>query len=134
MAETEPVLEAFRKTPAGQPDPALPFYGCKLPKKIAAVVLVSSDSRARGWDYRCPAQATSDSILEWIEAGMPKSEKFEVADEVLTFDDGDFTRSLTVQDLLEASLEPDGRFELEDGTEFYLIDENGERWFPKDRI
>jgi hypothetical protein len=133
VAKAEEVLAAFRQTPEGQPDPKLPFYGCKLPTQIMAVELVSSDARASEWSERCTAAYTSDSIVEWLEGGRQWND-FDEGDEVLTFDDRGSLWSLCVRDLLNAKLDADGRFELKDGTEFFLIQEDGKRWFPKDRV
>lgn len=133
-AETESVLSAFRETPTGRPDPTLPFYGCKLPKEIVCVELVSSDARALDWhDHR--TVGCYSGMLDWLESGMePDESAHDLGDEVLQFADGARTRHVSGRDLVEAKLDTDGRFTLKDGTEFYLIQDDGKRWCPKDRF
>lgn len=134
-AETESVLSAFRETPAGRPDPKLPFYGCKLPKEIVCIELVSSDARALGWHDHRTVECYSDEMLNWLESGMETDESaYDLDDEVLQFADGARTRHVSGRDLVEAKLDDDGRFTLKDGTEFYLIQDDGKRWCPKDRF
>lgn len=134
-AETESVLSAFRETPAGRPDPKLPFYGCKLPKEIVCVELVSSDARALDWHDQRTVECYSDGMLDWLESGMePDESAHDLGDEVLQFADGARTRHVSGRDLVEAKLDTDGRFTLKDGTEFYLIQDDGKRWCPKDRF
>jgi hypothetical protein len=134
-AETESVLSAFRETPAGRPDPDLPFYGCKLPKEIVCVELVSSDARALDWHDHRTVECYSDGMLDWLESGMePDESAYDLGDEVLQFSDGARTRHVSGRALVEAKLDTDGRFTLKDGTEFYLIQDDGKRWCPKDRV
>jgi len=130
IRETQSAVEALRAE--WKPDPSMPFHGCHLPREIAAVELVSSDARAAGWSRKCLASHSSDSILEWLENGMQEDE-FDQGDEVLVYDDEGSPRSLHVEELLEATLAADGRFELRDGTEFYLLDEAHVRWYPQRR-
>lgn len=126
LQETASVLNA------AQPDPSKPFHGCKLPKTISGVEIVSSDARATEWYLKRFAEHSSDSILKWLEEGM-QSDEYGVGDEVLSFRE-EGVKPLHVEDFVNAKLASDGRFELKNGTEFYLLDESGKRWLPKDPI
>jgi len=40
-------------------------------------------------------------------------------------------RKITVRNLLDADIEPDGRILLEDGREFYLLRGSSHTWMPR---
>lgn len=137
LKDAEPVLEAFAKTPEGQPDPKLPFYGCRLPKTLLFVEFVSSDTRALDGSDRRQVLWFDDGLLGWLEEGMPEDGNGDIADSVIEFVNVDAPSKsewLHCRDLVEATLSRDGRFELKDGRELYLIDGKNQRWFPKDRV
>lgn len=137
LKDAEPVLEAFAKTPEGQPDPKLPFYGCRLPKTLLFVEFVSSDTRALDGSDRRQVLWFDDGLLGWLEEGMPEDGNGDIADSVIEFVNVDAPSKsewLHCRDLVEATLSRDGRFELKDGRELYLIDGTGKRWFPRDRV
>lgn len=134
MEETGPVIRAWQQTPAGRPDTSKPFHACKLPRTVDFVEFVSSDARACEWSDKRQVTFYDEQILNWLEEGMVTAD-FDLTDDVIEYRDADSSSGnpvLTVQDLVEAQLAPDGRFELKDGRELYLIEE-GMRWYPNIR-
>jgi hypothetical protein len=113
------------------PDPKLPFYGCKLPIEMKALEFVSSDARALDWSHREPANYLLEGLAEWIEDGM-RDDSYDLSE--ILIECGVSGMEFTGQMLVDAQLDPDGRFTLEDGKEFYLIDEHHRRWAPLQRV
>jgi len=114
-------------------DPSKPFYGCALPRVLIAVEFVSGDARASQSCCRCRATYVIDSLVEWLEVEEQNND-FDLSEDVIQFDDADEVGHLSGQDVVDARLDPDGRFEMKDGRELYLIDERNLRWIPRTRV
>jgi hypothetical protein len=116
-----------------KPDPTQPFHSCQLPYEFSAVEFVSSDARALDWSKRCSVVEVNNSLIQWLNEETITNDA-DLGEDFLSYTDGAALETLDAQALWDAKLQSDGRFELKDGRELYLIDANNQRWMPLKRI
>jgi hypothetical protein len=71
--------------------------------------------------------------VEWLNEGSVNNDA-DLSEDFLCYADEASCSTITTQQLYEATLQSDGRFELKDGRELYLIDSEDRRWVPTKRI
>ena len=111
-----------------KPDKTLAFFGCRLPKAITGIAQVSDEGEL----VFIAAEQSFDDYLKWLEEGMPNND-CDVSETAIILDRPPY--ALSGEELLQASLDSTGLFTLANlHFSFCLIDENGERWKPTERV
>lgn len=132
---------------AGKVDPTKPFFGCRLPEEISGLKVV--DCRVPEWSRTVEISGCDQQLLRWLERGAPQTGEdedgnpyadFSLGEPIFRYFDEDARQEapFTAKELLEATLDEDGRFWITSGPltsqEFYLLDDHAEPWYPKDPI